>query len=376
VHTTRPMALMALLASAVLAMTACEPVDLIGVTAEPPTATTTEPTASTRPAPSQKPATSPQPTDKSTPKPTDKPAKKTETAGPSALMSKGDTGMQVRELQHRLHQLAWFSGDITGNYGQTTVEAVRGFQAKRKLRETGAVDSATWATLVKMTRKPTADELNGKLTPGPALMKLGSSGDRVRDLQARLRQIGWYEGKVTGSYGRETVTSVEGFQRRRGLPVTGEVDQRTWDRLLSMTHTPTSAELTNVLAKPKETGLDARCLTGRALCISKRTNTLVWVIDGKPQIRMDVRFGSYETPTREGAFSIGWKSPNHVSTIYHTPMPYAMFFSGGQAVHYSADFAARGYAGASHGCVNVRNLSGITSLYSQVRVGDKVIVYS
>ena len=87
------------------------------------------------------------------------------------------------------------------------------------------------------------------------------------------------------------------------------------------------------------------------------------MIDGKPQIRLDVRFGSYETPTREGAFSMGWKSRNHVSTIYHTPMPYAMFFSGGQAVHYSADFAARGYAGASHGCVNVRNLSGITWLY-------------
>ena len=375
-RTTRSMALMALLASAVLGMTACEPVDLIGVTAEPSTATTTEPTASTSPAPSQTPATNPQPTHKPSPKPTDKPAKKTEKAGPSALMSKGDTGMKVRELQHRLHQLAWFSGDITGSYGQTTVEAVRGFQAKRKLRETGAVDSATWATLVKMTRTPTAEELNNKLTPGPALLKLGSSGDRVRDLQARLRQIGWYEGKVTGNYGRETVTSVEGFQRRRGLPVTGEVDQRTWDRLVGMTHTPTSAELTNVVAKPKETGLDARCLTGRALCISKRTNSLVWVIDGKPQIRMDVRFGSYETPTREGAFSIGWKSPHHVSTIYHTPMPYAMFFSGGQAVHYSADFAARGYAGASHGCVNVRNLSAITSLYSQVAVGDKVIVYT
>jgi peptidoglycan hydrolase-like protein with peptidoglycan-binding domain len=376
VRTTRSIALMALLASAVLAMTACEPVDLMGVTAEPSTATTAEPNASTSSAPSQTPATSPQPTVKPTPKPTDTAAKKTEKAGPTVLMSKGDTGMKVRELQHRLYQLAWFSGEITGNYGQTTVEAVRGFQAKRNLRETGAVDSATWSTLVKMTRKPTAEELNGKLTPGPALLKLGSSGDRVRELQARLRQIDWYEGKVTGSYGRETVTSVEGFQRRRGLPVTGEVDQRTWDRLVGMTHAPTSAELTNVIAKPKEPGLDARCLTGRALCISKRTNTLVWVIDGKPQARMDVRFGSYETPTREGAFSIGWKSPNHVSTIYHTPMPYAMFFSGGQAVHYSADFAARGYAGASHGCVNVRDLKAITSLYSQVVVGDKVIVYS
>ena len=111
------------------------------------------------------------------------------------------------------------------------------------------------------------------------------------------------------------------------------------------------------------------------MCISKRTNSLVWVIDGKPQLRMDVRFGSAELPTREGAFSVGWKSRNHVSTIYHTPMPYAMFFSGGQAVHYSPDFAARGYNGASHGCVNVRNLAGIQTLFSQVRVGDKVIVY-
>jgi len=62
-------------------------------------------------------------------------------------------------------------------------------------------------------------------------------------------------------------------------------------------------------------------------------------------------------------------------SIYHTPMPYAMFFSGGQAVHYSADFAARGYRGASYGCVNVRDRSGIQSLYEQAQIGDKVIVY-
>ena len=95
----------------------------------------------------------------------------------------------------------------------------------------------------------------------------------------------------------------------------------------------------------------------------------------RPQLRVDVRFGSAETPTREGSFSVGWKSRNHFSTLYDTPMPYAMFFSGGQAVHYSPDFAARGYNGASHGCVNVRNLAGIQSLFNQVRVGDKVIVY-
>jgi peptidoglycan hydrolase-like protein with peptidoglycan-binding domain len=226
------------------------------------------------------------------------------------------------------------------------------------------------------TQKPAATQQKKKqLVAGPAIMARGSQGDRVRGLQARLRQIGWYSGNVTGFYGSVTTTAVRGFQARRAIPVTGEVDQRTLDRLVAMTHQPTASELHNVTPTTSSGRLDPRCMTGRAMCISKRTNSLVWVINGRPQLRTDVRFGSYQTPTREGSFTVGWKSRNHFSTIYHTSMPYAMFFSGGQAVHYSSDFAARGYSGASHGCVNVRNLSGIAWLFNQVRVGDKVIVY-
>jgi peptidoglycan hydrolase-like protein with peptidoglycan-binding domain len=226
------------------------------------------------------------------------------------------------------------------------------------------------------THKPAAtQQKKKKLVAGPAILARGSQGDRVRGLQARLRQIGWYSGNVTGFYGSVTTTAVRGFQARRAIPVTGDVDQRTLDRLVAMTHQPTASELRNVTPTTSSGALDPRCMTGRAMCISKRTNSLVWVINGRPQLRVDVRFGSYQTPTREGSFAVGWKSRNHFSTIYHTSMPYAMFFSGGQAVHYSSDFAARGYYGASHGCVNVRNLSGIAWLFDQVRVGDKVIVY-
>jgi peptidoglycan hydrolase-like protein with peptidoglycan-binding domain len=293
----------------------------------------------------------------------------------AAVLEKGDTGTKVRELQHRLRQLDWFSGRITGTYGTATVKGVQGFQDKRGYEQTGAVDQRTWTKLVAMTRKPTDDEMHNRLVPGPAILEQGDSGDRVRDLQARLKQIGWFSGDVTGTYGTVTVSAVKGFQGKREIPVTGEVDQRTWDRLTAMSRTPTNDEKHNKTPKPSAAGLDSRCLTGRAMCISKSSNSLVWVVDGKAQLKVDVRFGSELTPTREGAFSVGWKSRNHVSTIYHTPMPYAMFFSGGQAVHYSADFAARGYNGASHGCVNVRNRSGIAWLFDQVRVGDKVIVY-
>jgi lipoprotein-anchoring transpeptidase ErfK/SrfK len=45
-------------------------------------------------------------------------------------------------------------------------------------------------------------------------------------------------------------------------------------------------------------------------------------------------------------------------------------------VHYSSDFRARGYNGASHGCVNVRDKKKIAWVFARVKVGDKVVVYS
>ncbi len=216
------------------------------------------------------------------------------------------------------------------------------------------------------------------LQPGPRLLGPGDESDAVKDLQARLRQIDWFDADVTGYYGEVTEAAVRGFQAKREIPVTGEVDQRTTDRLRAMTTEPTAAELTNQVATSGGNtpgALDARCLTGRVLCIDKTSSTLRWVVDGAVQRTVDVRFGGASTPTREGLFHVGYKNRDHVSSLYESSMPFAMFFSGGQAVHYSSDFAAVGYAGASHGCVNVRDYDAVAWLFDQVSVGDPVVVY-
>ncbi|MEO7234229.1 MAG: peptidoglycan-binding protein, partial [Lapillicoccus sp.] len=298
---------------------------------------------------------------------------------PAYLMTAGSTGDQVRELQSRLKQLEWYDGDVTGTYDDPTTAGVRGFQSKRGMSETGSVDAAAWASLTGMTRKPTDDEMHNRLTAGPALLKQGATGAAVRDLQARLKQIGWWSGDTSDQYGATTAQAVKSFQTKRDIPVTGEVDQRTIDKLNAMTRQPTSDELNNVKPAPAPVvvpvaGLDPRCMTGRVLCISKANRSLTWVIDGQPQMKLDVRFGSENNPTREGVFSVYIKYRDWTSTLYGSKMPYSMFFSGGEAVHYSSDFAARGYAGASHGCVNVRDLAGIASLFDQVNLGDKVVV--
>ncbi|MFJ9028546.1 L,D-transpeptidase family protein [Streptomyces sp. NPDC102274] len=224
------------------------------------------------------------------------------------------------------------------------------------------------------TSEPAPDPTRRAPSRPQTLMASGSASDRVRELQARLQQTGHFALNPTGFYGSITVTAVSTFQEDRGLPSTGATDTVTWQRLVGLTRKPTRAELhpstSRPVAKP-----DPECMEGRAMCISKSSRTLTWMIDGKVKSAMDVRFGSEYTPTREGAFTVGWKSRDHVSTLYDTPMPYAMFFSGGQAVHFSEDFAASGYEGASHGCVNVRDEKKIASLFDQVRTGDKVVIY-
>jgi peptidoglycan hydrolase-like protein with peptidoglycan-binding domain len=293
---------------------------------------------------------------------------------PEPLLERGDRGVKVRELQHRLSQLAWFTPPMTGTFDAATRAAVKGFQAKRGFEATGEVDARTWRRVVTMSRTPTGDEMFNRA--GPALFAPGDAGAEVREIQARLRQIAWFFGDVSDVYGDQTTAAVKGFQAKRMIPVTGEVDRRTLDLLAGMTTEPTADELANRPPDPAEGApLDPRCLTGRALCVDKSSNSLRWVVDGEVQMAVDVRFGREGMETREGQFAVSYKSRDHVSSIYDTPMPFAMFFSGGQAVHYSPDFAANGYNGASHGCVNVRDYDAIVSLFDQVQVGDTVVVY-
>ena len=303
---------------------------------------------------------------------------------------------RMRAGVNRVATVAMVSGVLMGTsvlgYGVARASAGQGFELPAALHgvtarptptsepspSRRATPAATPAPLVRQQVSAPLPPARPRATPvsGPRLIGPGDKGAKVRVLQARLRQIAWYAGNVTNTYGRSTTAAVKGFQAKRKIAVTGYVDRRTLKRLTAMTRKPTADELANRLPGTYTNArLDARCLTGRALCIDKSSRTIRWVVDGRVLQTMAVRFGSSYTPTREGSFRVGWKSRDHVSKLYDTAMPFAMFFSGGQAVHYSPDFAARGYYGASHGCVNVRDYAGIQALYDRVVVGDRVVVY-
>lgn len=64
-------------------------------------------------------------------------------------------------------------------------------------------------------------------TTESVLSRYGSRGQEVKDIQYRLRQWGYYNGKIDGIYGWRTTQAVRYFQSKNGLKVDGIAGPQT-----------------------------------------------------------------------------------------------------------------------------------------------------
>jgi len=65
------------------------------------------------------------------------------------------------------------------------------------------------------------------------VIKEGDSGDNVLLIQMRLRDLGYYNYKMTGSFGAYTTTAMKNFQKQNSLSADGVAGQKTLDVLYS-----------------------------------------------------------------------------------------------------------------------------------------------
>ncbi len=191
-----------------------------------------------------------------------------------------------------------------------------------------------------------------------------SRGDRVHEAQIRLEWLGYdidAAELADQRMGHTTVAAVRRFQLKfasRLSSTLGAGGLRLLDRVAG-----------TIGALPRA------CRSGTTVCIDKQQRLLRYVVDGDVRMTTDARFGIEGSETREGSFGIQRKSRRHVSSLYRTRMPFSMFFSGGQAIHYSPYFRRDGYFGASHGCINLRDRARAEWLFEHVPLGTRVHIY-
>ena len=172
----------------------------------------------------------------------------------------GSVGESVSRLQATLKLLGFYQGSVDGTYGPSTQQAVISFQSATDLTADGIAGPATWGKLLPAlddieddretanteTADSTADASDTSSTapaePGPTatdegiatslpILRPGSEGSAVSQLQKELQTLDYYNSSIDGNYGDLTEAAVREFQADQQLLVDGVVGPSTWEAL-------------------------------------------------------------------------------------------------------------------------------------------------
>ena len=167
----------------------------------------------------------------------------TPNAYPGTALREGASGQNVRLVQFWLkiaHTVYSRLNDLTvdGKFGAATTAAVKRFQTYFGLTSDGVVGRTTWNKLYEVYNDIANRLLSPSLRPGeyPGILRRGSSGTAVRELQFYLYLLSAYESSIPavgidGSFGAATENAVRAYQRFAGLTVDGIVGRATWESL-------------------------------------------------------------------------------------------------------------------------------------------------
>jgi peptidoglycan hydrolase-like protein with peptidoglycan-binding domain len=135
-------------------------------------------------------------------------------------LREGDSGLRVMAVQNRLKELGYYSGATDGNYGASTVKAIKLFEKAYGKKQTGVATVALQKTLFSDSAKPYK---GATPTPAPKYVELrpGDTGEMVKRLQARLKELGYFDGEIGGNYLEKTTAAVKRFERAYGKDPTG-----------------------------------------------------------------------------------------------------------------------------------------------------------
>lgn len=169
---------------------------------------------------------------------------------PGVPLQIGSTGDDVRSIQIRLNRISANYPSIPkivrtdGIFANDTEAAVRSFQRVFNLTEDGIVGKTTWYTILRIYNA--VKKLNEIDSEGITLEEVtkqypenlapGSSGLGVQSLQYFIDYLSAYYDTipsltVDGEYGSATDEAVRAVQNTFGIPVTGVVDEDTWEAL-------------------------------------------------------------------------------------------------------------------------------------------------
>lgn len=178
-------------------------------------------------------------------------------------------------------------------------------------------------------------------------------GPDVRNVQDRLKALGYYDGEVTGVYDKATAEAVRAFQEDYNLTADGVVGPITWEAI------GLGAEASQFYDDQYEIYVD---LDEKLLTLSERGQ----IVKSWP-----VAVGKQSTPSPVGVWRIIQKTKNPGGPFGTRWMKLSVPW-GGYGIHGTDEPDSIGGA-VSHGCIRMHN-EDVEELYDIVPLGTRVTV--
>lgn len=328
-------------------------------------------------------------------------------------LEKGDSGEDVKALQTRLTELGYYNGKLSGNYLDGSYYGISNFQEKNGLKVTGKADVETQAhlfdeerALAKKQATPTptppptptpglfvGDVVveEGTVIPTPAptanaftkKLQRGSTGEKVKQLQARLTDLGFYEGPISGNFLSKTKDAVTKFQKHNGITADGVAGEATWNLIFN------SSEVVPASATPKPTPVPTPVPYAVTVDVNNQVVT-VYGLDENSAYTKVVRQMICSTGTRSNPSDVGdWKLDGRTARWAYFPKwgshaqywtrinKYIAFHSVIYNSVNSRDLSVKSYnalgSRASHGCIRLL-VSDAQWVYENIGKGTIVTI--
>ena len=150
----------------------------------------------------------------------------------SATVKLGDSGDEVKEVQICLIAQELLDGDPDGICGDNTVQAIKNFQMAVGLPVDGICGDATIRLLRAaafgqidirnfMVNNDSSTSTNEVVSEVGDVIKFGSRGSGVVDVQRKLIALGFLSGEADGICGESTVQAIKSFQESMGMTADG-----------------------------------------------------------------------------------------------------------------------------------------------------------
>lgn len=201
----------------------------------------------------------------------------------------------------------------------------------------------------------------------------GAQGADVKALQRRLKALHYDVGKITGSYGWDTVHAVTAFEKVQGLSRDGRTGAAVW----------------KALGHPQRAHLRHPLKHAAGVEVNLNKQVLLYAVNGKIKRIVDTSTGggyTYTNPqsgvqatavTPMGHFHVTYKV-NHLEVVPLGTMYRPAYFNySGDAIHGEGETNSSSDVPphpVSHGCVRIPN-SSQDRLYKKLTIGLSVWIY-